>query len=324
MVMHVLKTLNKDFDYLVGSQLEGFDTMVRFSDAPLMVIEGDEYLTSTLDPIPKFLKYKPQIAMITGIAWDHINVFPTWDNYVEQFELFVNSINADGSLVYFDGDETLKNICENSKLKKIPYNTPHYHIRNNKIVVGKGERHTLEIFGEHNLQNAEGACLVCKELGIDEDEFYEALASFKGTAKRLEKVHEEKNLIVFRDFAHSPSKLKASIDAVRKQFSSHNFIAVFELHTFSSLNKDFLPNYQHSMDLADEALVYYNPEVFAQKKMQIIEKEDITKNFGSKVWAIENSKELISKISEFKSNVFGKPCVILLMSSGNFDNAKMW
>jgi UDP-N-acetylmuramate: L-alanyl-gamma-D-glutamyl-meso-diaminopimelate ligase len=324
MVMHVLKTLNKDFDYLVGSQLEGFDTMVRFSDAPLMVIEGDEYLTSTLDPIPKFLKYKPQIAMITGIAWDHINVFPTWENYVEQFELFVNSIDADGSLIYFDGDETLKNICENSKLKKIPYNTPHYHIRNNKIVVGKGERHTLEIFGEHNLQNAEGACLVCKELGIDEDEFYEALASFKGTAKRLEKVHEEKNLIVFRDFAHSPSKLKASIDAVRKQFSSHNFIAVFELHTFSSLNKDFLPNYQHSMDLADEALVYYNPEVFAQKKMQIIEKEDITKNFGSKVWAIEDSKELISKISEFKSNVFGKPCVILLMSSGNFDNAKMW
>jgi UDP-N-acetylmuramate: L-alanyl-gamma-D-glutamyl-meso-diaminopimelate ligase len=316
--------LKKDFDYLVGSQLEGFDTMVRFSDAPLMVIEGDEYLTSTLDPIPKFLKYKPQIAMITGIAWDHINVFPTWENYVEQFELFVNSIETGGSLIYFDGDETLKKVCEKSTLKKQAYKTPNFHIRNNKVVVSKGERHTLEIFGEHNLQNAEGACLVCKELGIGEDEFYDALSSFSGTAKRLEKVHEEANLIVFRDFAHSPSKLKASIDAVRKQFSSHHFIAVFELHTFSSLNKDFLPNYQHCMDLADDALVYYNPDVFAHKKMQQIDKEDIIKNFGDSVWAIEDSKELIAKIEEIKSNVLGKPYVLLLMSSGNFDNAKMW
>lgn len=324
MIMHVLKTLGKDFDYLVGSQLEGFDTMVRFSDAPVMVIEGDEYLTSALDPVPKFHKYKPQIALITGIAWDHINVFPTYENYVEQFRIFIDSIMPDGSLAYFSGDKDLSALAEKATVKASAYNTPNYHIRSGKVVVSKAERYTLEIFGEHNLQNAEGARLVCAEIGIGEQDFYTALSSFKGTAKRLEKVYDANKLVVYRDFAHSPSKLKATVDAVRNQYPDHHMIAAFELHTFSSLNKDFLPHYQQSMDPADTALVYFNPHVFELKKMQILDKEDIKKAFGEKVEVIDNSEKLISKISTSKSNVSGKPCVLLLMSSGNFDNAALW
>jgi UDP-N-acetylmuramate: L-alanyl-gamma-D-glutamyl-meso-diaminopimelate ligase len=324
MIMHVLKTLGKDFDYLVGSQLEGFETMVRFSDAPVMVIEGDEYLTSALDPVPKFHKYKPHFALITGIAWDHINVFPTYENYVEQFKIFIDSIMPGGSLAYFSGDKDLSALAEKASIKTTAYNTPNYHIRSGKVVVSKAERYTLEIFGEHNLQNAEGARLVCAEIGISEDDFYTALSSFKGTAKRLEKVYDANKLVVYRDFAHSPSKLKATVDAVRQQYPDHFMIAAFELHTFSSLNKEFLPHYQQSMDPANAAIVYFNPHVFELKKMQVLDKEDIKKAFGEKVEAIDNTEQLISKISTLKSNVSGKPCVLLLMSSGNFDNAILW
>lgn len=324
MVMHVLKKLGMDFDYLVGSQLEGFETMVRFSDAPLMVIEGDEYLTSTLDPVPKFHKYKPHIAMITGIAWDHINVFPVFEGYVEQFRIFADSIEPGGSLIYFEGDSLLKSVAEGCAARLMPYNTPHYHIRNGKVVVGKGDRHTLEIFGEHNLQNAEGACLVCRELGISEDVFYNALSDFTGTAKRLEKVFDSGKLIIYRDFAHSPSKLKATVDAVRQQYPGRSILAVFELHTFSSLNRDFLPNYQHCMDAADQSIVYYDPHVFEMKKMQKLEKKDITDNFGKKTIPVDNQAELLSEITAFKSNVLPHGSVLLLMSSGNFNNAALW
>lgn len=324
MIMHVLKTLGKDFDYLVGSQLEGFETMVKFSDAPIMVIEGDEYLTSTLDPVPKFLKYHPHIALITGIAWDHINVFPTFENYVSQFEAFVSSIEPDGCLIYFKGDEELKRIADGIKVSKLPYGTPHYHIRNGNVVVSGEEKYTLEIFGEHNLQNAEGAKLVCQQIGISEKDFYNALGSFTGTAKRLEKVKESDRLVIYRDFAHSPSKLKATVEAVRSRYPEREFMAVFELHTFSSLNKNFLPHYQHSMDQADESIVYFNPHVFELKKMQIIEIQDIKDNFGQAVFAICETDTLKEKILNFTSNVTGKSRVLLLMSSGNFDNAVLW
>lgn len=324
MIMHVLKTLGKDFDYLVGSQLEGFETMVKFSDAPLVVIEGDEYLTSTLDPVPKFLKYHPHYALITGIAWDHINVFPTFEGYVKQFELFIDSIETGGKLVYFEGDGILKELSSKAKVDTASYTSPHYEVKDGKVVVKNDGNYALEIFGEHNLQNAEGARLICENIGISGDEFYGALQSFKGTAKRLEKVHSADNLLVFRDFAHSPSKLKATIEAVRQQFPAHKLIAVFELHTFSSLNKNFLPQYQHSMDPADVAIVYFNKHVFEQKKMQEIDPEDIKTNFGERVFAINDTLKLISKIDDSRSNVPEQPCVLLLMSSGNFDNAILW
>ena len=324
MIMHVLKTLGKSFDYLVGSQLEGFDTMVKFSDAPIMIIEGDEYLTSPLDRVPKFLKYHPHIAMLTGIAWDHINVFPTWDNYVEQFHLFIQSIQKEGVLVYFNGDENLCDLAQKSDSKCLAYNTPFYHIRNNKVVIGKQERHTLEIFGEHNLQNAEGACKVCQELGISEDDFYQALSSFKGTAKRLEKVHQTTQLTVFRDFAHSPSKLKATIQAVRAQYPEHQLISVFELHTFSSLNKQFLPQYAHCMDDSNVALVYFNPEVIAHKKLEPIEKQDVINGFGPHVLAVSDIQDLKSSVTDLMALSKQTPTVLLLMSSGNFDNTQLW
>lgn len=325
MVMHALKVLGKDFDYLVGSQLEGFDTMVRFSDAPMMVIEGDEYLTSTLDPVPKFLKYHPHFAMVTGIAWDHINVFPEFNGYVKQFELFIQSVEPGGKLVYFGGDEILKGLAGQAQVERVAYQTPAYSIQNGKVIVEhKGKEYPLEIFGEHNLQNAEGARLLCECVGIPGNEFYEALGSFKGTAKRLEKVHEENNLLVFRDFAHSPSKLKATVEAVRLQFPRHHIIAAFELHTFSSLDKKFLPEYQHSMDKADDAIVYFNPHVFALKKLQKLDIHDIKNGFGDKVIPIGETQELISKINFLRGNVSERPCVLLLMSSGNFDNASLW
>ncbi len=324
MVMHVLKKLNINFDYLVGSQLEGFETMVKFSDAPIMIIEGDEYLTSALDPIPKFLKYHPHIALITGISWDHINVFPTFDNYLKQFQLFVDSINKDGTIIYFKQDDALREICESSPLEKIPYNTPHYHIRNGQTIISKQDRHTLNIFGEHNIQNAEGACKICLKLGISEFDFYESLKDFKGTAKRLEKIKETKNLVIIRDFAHSPSKLKASMNAVRNQYPEHFLLAVYELHTFSSLNKSFLPEYFNTMKDGDLNYIYYNPKVIEHKKLDPINSEEIELNFGPNTEAINDIIVLQKKIKNSTSNVSQKPCVLLLMSSGNFDNAQLW
>jgi UDP-N-acetylmuramate: L-alanyl-gamma-D-glutamyl-meso-diaminopimelate ligase len=324
MLMHVLKSQDIDFDYLVGSQLEGFETMVKFSNAPIMVIEGDEYLTSALDPVPKFHKYLPHIAMITGISWDHINVFPTFENYVEQFRIFINSIVKDGKLIYFKEDNELQKLTKNINVTNFTYTTPMYHIRNGKTIISKSERYTLDIFGEHNLQNSEGVRLICEQLGIFEKDFYTSLSSFKGTSKRLEKVYEEKKIIIFRDFAHSPSKLKASINAIKNQFPEHLVISIYELHTFSSLNKNFFPEYKNTMDETDEGLVYYNPEVLKHKKLEPFDNEDINKYFGEKISVIQDSKKILEKISEIRSNYSGKPCVLLFMSSGNFDNTKLW
>ncbi|MDP2176864.1 MAG: Mur ligase family protein [Bacteroidota bacterium] len=324
MLMHVLKDQNIDFDYLVGSQLDGFDTMVKFSEAPIMVIEGDEYLTSALDPVPKFHKYMPHIAMITGISWDHINVFPTFENYILQFKIFIDLINKEGKLIFFKDDSELLKLTQNIDVLNYSYQTPMYHIRNGKTIISKAEKYTLDIFGEHNLQNSEGVRLICKELGINEKEFYASLSTFKGTSKRLEKVYEDKETIIFRDFAHSPSKLKASINAIKNQFPEHLIISIYELHTFSSLNKNFFPEYQGTMENTDEGLIYFNPEVIKHKKLEPIDNKEIRQYFGEKIAIIQDSKKILEKISEIRSNYIGKPCVLLFMSSGNFDNTKLW
>ncbi|MDI1232867.1 MAG: Mur ligase family protein [bacterium] len=324
MIMHVLKTLHKDFDYLVGSQLEGFDTMVKFSDAPIMVIEGDEYLTSALDRVPKFIKYKPHYTQITGIAWDHINVFPTFENYVDQFAQYIDTIEKDGELVYFNDDKVLKALCEKAQVKARAYDTPKYENNNGVVTVLKDRAYPLAVFGEHNLQNMEGASLLCENINITQTEFYQAMASFTGSARRLEKVFENDHLLIFRDFAHSPSKLKATVEAVRQQYPDSELMAVFELHTFSSLSQDFLPHYQDTMELADKAIVYFNPLVFEHKKMPILTLDQVTKGFHSDIEAINNTSELIAKINNFKGNVSGQHRVLLLMSSGNFDNTQLW
>ncbi len=319
MVLHVLKNLDLNFDYLVGAQIKGFDTMVKLSDAPIMIIEGDEYLSSPIDRRPKFLWYKPHIAVISGIAWDHINVFPTFENYVEQFRLFVNSIEKNGSLFYYEGDKELEHIVQNktSNIHTEEYTAHANRIENGKtILIGKTKEIPLEIFGEHNLQNLMAAMLICEELGISNDDFYQQISSFDGANKRLELIAESENCKVYKDFAHSPSKLKATTKAVKTQYEGKKLIACMELHTFSSLNKEFLEQYSGTMDQADEAIVYFNPHTLEHKGLASISKEEVVEAFlPSKVKVYNSSVELQSYLEsiEYKNHI------LLLMTSGNFD-----
>ncbi|MBL4668343.1 MAG: peptidoglycan synthetase, partial [Flavobacteriales bacterium] len=262
MVLHVLEKCNKKFDYMVGAQLEGFDTMVEITDAKIIILEGDEYLSSPIDRRPKFHLYHPNIALISGIAWDHINVFPTFENYVEQFSEFIKLIEKDGKLIYCKADAEVNKIAlmtSNPDIDRIGYQTPD-NVINNGItsVLVEGNEIPLQIFGDHNLQNLNGARLICNELKINDNQFYEAIQDFKGASKRLELIAATDNTAIYKDFAHSPSKLKATTQAVKKQYPNRELIACMELHTFSSLNKEFLQEYKNSMSSADEAYVYYS------------------------------------------------------------------
>lgn len=318
-ILHVLKKLNHSTDYMVGAQIEGFDTMVKFSyDSQLAVFEGDEYLTSPIDPRPKFHLYHPHIALLTGIAWDHINVFPTFENYVEQFKLFADLIERDGRLIYFEGDEQLRLIAEKVRpdIVTIPYNVPEYEIKNGMTyLLYKDKKYPIRVFGQHNLQNIQGARLVCKHLGIKETEFLEAIADFGGASNRLEKTAETKTSVAFKDFAHSPSKLRATVSAVKEQYGDKSLVACMELHTFSSLQENFLPQYKGCMDKADVALVYFNPEVIAHKHLPPITPRQVKDAFGRKdLQVFTDARKLENKLRSL--NYDGK--VLLMMSSGNF------
>lgn len=322
MIMHVLRKQNMKFDYMVGAQIEGFDTMVSLSDdADIAIFEGDEYLSSPIDRRPKFHLYKPHIALINGIGWDHINVFPTFENYLEQFDIFINKIETEGSLFYFSGDKNTTDVIEQNKRADIlrkAYSVPVYEIREglSYLKVEGKEEVPLEVFGEHNLQNLEGARMACNAIGVDDEAFYSAISTFSGSAKRLQRLHADEAKIVFTDFAHSPSKVEGTINAVKQQYSNAEVIAVFELHTFSSLTKEFLTEYKGSLDAADKAFVFYNPEVVKHKKLQMVSPEDIVEAFGNS--AIEiclSSKEVQAKV---KSVVGSKKQVFVFMSSGNF------
>jgi UDP-N-acetylmuramate: L-alanyl-gamma-D-glutamyl-meso-diaminopimelate ligase len=318
-VMHILKYHGIEFDYMVGANLDGFETMVGLrSSTKIAVFEGDEYLTSPIDPRPKFHHYKPHIALLTGIAWDHINVFPTFEGYVEQFRIFAGMIEQRGSLIYFDGDEHLNNIARNlrSDIHLFPYHTPNFEIVNNatSLIIGERRIH-LEIFGDHNLQNIAGAKQVCNQLGISYDQFYEAISSFKGSERRLEVISKNRNTTVFFDFAHSPSKLKATIQAVKTQFKHRELVAVMELHTFSSLKKEFLPEYKGSMELADQAFVYFNPQTMEHKRLVTITEEDVKVAFGGNNLKVFNDSD--SLFNTLKC-IDWKGKNLLIMSSGNF------
>ncbi|MFD2147282.1 glutamate ligase domain-containing protein [Mucilaginibacter antarcticus] len=270
MILHALQQAGKDFDYLVGAQLAGFDTMVKLTaEAPIMVIEGDEYLASPIDRRPKFHLYKANIGVISGIAWDHINVFPTFKNYTDQFKIFIETIQPGGTLIYSQTDAVLEEVVaeDSSAVKKQPYTLPAYKINNGvTTVLHNGEQYPLEVFGDHNLLNIEAAKLVCQGLGISNEDFYKHITTFKGAARRLELVGKSDTATVFKDFAHSPSKLAATMQAVKAQFPDRKLIACIELHTFSSLNKDFLEQYAHTMDKADEAIVFIDKKTFEQKR----------------------------------------------------------
>lgn len=323
MILHVLNTLDIEHDYMVGAQLEGYDCMVSLTDsAPIVILEGDEYLSSPIDRRPKFHLYKPHIAVITGIAWDHINVFPTWENYVEQFTQFIQQIEPTGNLIFYQEDETLNEISNANKgIKAIPYIAPSYEIKLGKISITDGKEYDLNIIGKHNVENMKAAQLVCDSLGISKEDFYTAASSFTGASKRLEKIAESDSSIVFKDFAHSPSKLKATTSAVKEQFPDRKLIAVMELHTFSSLNKNFINQYENTMDKADHAIVYFSPEVIKHKRLPELTKEDVEEAFkGNNLQVYTNSEDVISILKNLapinQTNV-------LIMTSGNLNGQNL-
>ena len=320
MIMHVLTYHKVDFDYMVGAHLDGYERMVRLSDAPLMVIEGDEYLSSPIDRQPKFLHYHPHIAVITGIAWDHINVFPTFDLYVEQFEKLMDSMGKNAKLIYYSLDKELQALIQknNSSLELIPYQGFETSLKNAKsfLKTNEGNLVPLQVFGQHNMENFKAAFEVCKQLGVSEKQFFEAIPTFKGASKRLQILNEKSDAIVFLDYAHAPSKLKATIEAVQSQFTDRQLVACFELHTFSSLNKAFLPHYKDSMDKADTAIVFFSEHTLKMKKLPPISANDIKENFNHPNLFVFTKTE---KFVEFLSQQNWRSKNLLLMSSGTFD-----
>ena len=319
MILHVMRVHHLEVDYMVGAQLKGFDTMVHLThENKYMVLEGDEYLSSPIDRRPKFHLYQPNIALLSGIAWDHINVFPTFENYVEQFRIFVEAIRPDGIIVYNNEDEVVKQVVEQSSkaLKRDPYKTPNYTIKNGKTFIETEEGFMpLEIFGKHNLQNLAGAKQICQHMGVNETDFYKAMASFMGADKRLEKIGVSKNTVIFKDFAHSPSKVKATTNAVKAQYSNKRVIACLELHTYSSLNANFLSQYQHALDAADVAVVFYAPDAVAIKQLESISAQQIKEAFNRKDLHVFTNPKIFSDYL-FSQNL--EQTALLLMSSGNY------
>ena len=313
MILHVLQNLNIDCDYMVGAQLEGFDTMVKLThQAPIIILEGDEYLSSPIDRRPKFHLYHPHIAVLSGIAWDHINVFPNFGMYVDQFRIFKNMVKD--TLIYCSEDEEINKLAkEESKCKLVPYSTPEHKIKEG---VSSVEGTELLIFGNHNLQNLNAAKLVCNELEISDTDFYKEISTFKGASNRLELVRKTNTSAVYKDFAHSPSKLKATSSAMKKQFQERKLVACMELHTFSSLNEEFLKQYTGCMDEPDTAIVYFNPEAIAHKKLEPISKEQVHTAFGREnLLVFTDSIEL----EEYLKSLNWNNKNLLMMSSGTFD-----
>ena len=306
MILYVLNRLGIEADYMVGAQIEGFERMVRLSDtAKYAVFEGDEYLTSPLDLRSKFLWYHPHVAILTGIAWDHINVFPTFPEYVDTFRKFVDSFEPNGSFIYYRGDENLRMIAEGARkdIVCIPYDAYDGDVK-------------MQVFGKHNMQNLQAAMLACHCIGVSPDDFYREISSFTGASNRLEKICETETSVAYKDFAHSPSKLKATVNAVRERYPEKKLVAAMELHTFSSLMADFLPQYKGCMAEADVAFVYFNPKVIEHKRLTPITKEEVRDAFGTEnVEVFTESEALQAKLRGLSYD----NTALLMMSSGTFD-----
>ncbi|TDN93468.1 UDP-N-acetylmuramate--alanine ligase/UDP-N-acetylmuramate: L-alanyl-gamma-D-glutamyl-meso-diaminopimelate ligase [Salegentibacter sp. 24] len=321
MILHVMQYHEKEIDYMLGAPVGGIEKTINLSDEnDFILIEGDEYPASVLDLRPKFHLYQPNIALLSGISWDHINVFPTFENYVEQFQFFINSIVKGGILVYNEEDETLKSLVERTEnqIRKHGYTSPTYHISNGETILETSEGDMpLEIFGRHNMSNLAGAKWICQHMGIDEDDFYEAMMEFEGARRRLEKVYENQTSMIFKDFAHSPSKVKASTQAVKEQYPSKKLIACLELHTYSSLNSEFIKQYKNTLDAADEAIIFYSPEAIAKKQMQAISAEHIQLSFNKPDLEVISETSVLSNLLRSKDL---NNSVLLLMSSGTFGN----
>ncbi|MDR1877090.1 MAG: Mur ligase domain-containing protein [Flavobacteriaceae bacterium] len=319
MILHVLNYHHIDVDYMVGAQLAGFDTMVKITEHnEFIVLEGDEYLSSPIDPRSKFLLYQPNIALVSGIAWDHINVFPTFDTYKQQFLNFINSISQGGVLIYNEEDKEVIEAVERSGnyIKKFPYHTPGYTIKDEKVFLQTSEGEVqLSLLGRHNLLNLEGARLICNQLGVQNEEFYEAIISFKGASRRLEKIYENKDYVVYKDFAHAPSKVSATVKAIKENYQNKNLVACLELHTYSSLNPEFLHQYKGSLEQADQAIVFYSKEALEIKRMQPVSEEFIIRSFGKEDLKVFTRPD---SLQEHLKNLDKTNSVFLMMSSGNY------
>jgi len=320
MIIHVLNYWKRSFDFVVGAHVDGFENTVKLSEAPIIVIEGDEYLTSTLDKTPKFLKYRHHIGLVSGVAWDHINVFPTIDEYVKQFDLFADATPKAGSLIYCEEDDLATVICgkERTDVTSIPYQEHPSTITNGQtyLITHNGQV-PVKVFGKHNMQNFSGAKAVLLKIGITEEQFYQAIPSFKGARNRLELVNKNSQTVIFKDYAHAPSKLAATTKALKEQFPERALVACIELHTYSSLNKNFLDQYSDSFESADIPIVYYNPEIIANKNLEPISKDDVKAAFNRRdLMVFDDINELEHFLLEQDWN--GKN--LLMMSSGNYHN----
>jgi UDP-N-acetylmuramate: L-alanyl-gamma-D-glutamyl-meso-diaminopimelate ligase len=324
MIMHVLKKLHKDFDYLVGARLEGFDQSVNITNAPVIVCEGDEYPASAIEKKPKFHFLFPHIAILTGIAWDHINVFPTFDFYLEQFIIFINKIEKDGLLIYNETDETLKKLVEENRRSDIryqPYSIPTHQINQGKTTINiEGNEGAIKVFGNHNLLNLTAAYYACNAIGVDAAAFVRTIGDFTGAAKRLELMASNNETNIYRDFAHAPSKVKATIDAVKQQYPNRKLIGILELHTFSSLNENFMNEYNGALDKADVAVVFYSKHALELKRMPDLPKEKVIAGFNKAVLVVLNDKEALWQFMQEQNYTDAN---LVLMSSGNYDGLDM-
>lgn len=320
MIMHVLRTAGKEFDYLVGARLEGFDQSVNITEAPVIVCEGDEYPASTLEKRPKFHFLFPHIAVLTGIAWDHINVFPTFNFYLEQFRIFLQKIEPGGSLVYNETDAVLRELVEANRredIQYLPYGVPQHTIAAGRTTISiEGQTSELKVFGNHNLLNLHAAWLVTQQLGINAAQFVQAMSSFTGAAKRLELLAQNDTTTIYRDFAHAPSKVKATVDAARQQFPDRRIIGLLELHTFSSLNEAFMSEYKGALDGADSAAVFYSKHALELKRMPDLPKSAVENGFDKAGLQVLNTR---AEIEQWLQQQDYANSVVLFMSSGNYD-----
>ncbi len=322
MIMHILKHQGINFDYLVGARVAGFEQSVQLTDAPLIVLEGDEYPASVEEKRPKIFFYHPHISVLSGVAWDHINVFPTYEIYFNQFEQYLQGLDNGVKVFYNNEDSEVQRVIAGNgqNIAPVPYQTPPFHYEDGFPVMDTAAGPVkVSVFGRHNLLNMQAAIDVCMELGVAEKDCYAAIASFTGAARRLEKVKEEEGLLVYRDFAHAPSKLKATLNAVREAYPDHHLVACFELHTFSSLNEKFLSEYEHSMDAADDAIVYFSHHALDLKGLPPLDREAVRKYFArNDVNVIDERPKLEETVKKLITNK-DKPVFLLLMSSGTFD-----
>lgn len=326
MIMHACKVNQLDFDYMVGARVAGFDNSVKLSDAPIIILEGDEYPASVIEKRPKIHFYKPDISILTGIAWDHVNVFPTYDNYFHQFELYLQQFQSDSLLVYCNEDSEVVRLVHQitNTFKQLPYQTPIFNVKDNQShILYDGVDYVFNVFGKHNMQNMEAARMVCNELGISNADFYAAMESFEGAARRFEKINERPNFVAFRDFAHAPSKLKATLEGARKQFPDHKLIGVYELHTYSSLSASFLEQYKDAMNPCDASAVFYSNHALQLKRLPELDPGLVKASFNKPDNFITNNKESLEQWIRKEIDDANQSVCLLLMSSGTFEGMNL-